>query len=187
MTDTLKHSFFPWAFVEWNKLDLQWCKATYNTFRSHLLKSIQPLSKPINNIPNPSKMRLFTRLRTRPSHLNERRLNHHSEGCIKPLCTCRCCMNYSLLSALSLLQQHSQNQHFKTFWKNLERFTSIWRNKSWHDSEQNDFDSTYQIDGRFSEIYCLFLIQEKEITLFISFTVDFHHGSCWSYSVGNLA
>ena len=40
-TDIFKHSFFPWTVVEWNKLDFQCRKATYNAFRKHLLKSIR--------------------------------------------------------------------------------------------------------------------------------------------------
>ena len=40
-TDIFKHSFFPWTVVEWNKLDFEFRKATYNAFRKHLLKSIR--------------------------------------------------------------------------------------------------------------------------------------------------
>ena len=45
-----------------------------------MLKSIQPLSKPIYNIHNPLKLGL--------SHLNKHRFNHSFERCIKTLCAC---------------------------------------------------------------------------------------------------
>ena len=79
-TDTLKNAFFPWTIVEWEKLDLQFLKATYKVFRNHMLKSIQPLSKPIYNIHNPLRLGL--------SHLNKHRFNHSFERCIKTLCAC---------------------------------------------------------------------------------------------------
>ena len=87
-TDTFKHSFFPWTIAEWNKLDLKCRKCTYNVFRNHLLKSIQPLSNPIYNIHDPLGIRLLTRLRLGLSHLNEHRFNHNFDNCINPLCTC---------------------------------------------------------------------------------------------------
>ena len=74
--------------IEWNKLNFQCRKATYNVFRKHLLKSIRPLSKPIYDINNPPGVRLLIRLRLGLSHLNEHRFNHNFEGCINPLCTC---------------------------------------------------------------------------------------------------
>ena len=74
--------------IEWNKLSFQCRKATYNVFRKHLLKSIQPLSKPIYDINNFPGVQLLTRLRLGLSHLNEHRFNHNFEGCINPLCTC---------------------------------------------------------------------------------------------------
>ena len=87
-TDTFKHSLFPWTIAEWNKLDLKCRKCTYNVFRNHLLKSIQPLSNPIYNIHDPLGIRLLTRLRLGLSHLNEHRFNHNFDNCINPLCTC---------------------------------------------------------------------------------------------------
>ena len=86
-TDTLKHSFFPWTIVEWNKLDLKYCKCTSNVIRNHLIKSIWPLSNPIYNIYDPIEISL-TRLRLGLSHLNEHRFNHNFDNCINPLCTC---------------------------------------------------------------------------------------------------
>ena len=53
-----------------------------------MLKSIQPWSKPMYNICNPSGMRLFTRLRLGLSHLSEHKFSHNFEGCMSPLCTC---------------------------------------------------------------------------------------------------
>ena len=87
-TDTFKHSFFPWTIGEWNKLDLQCRKCTYNVFRNHLLKSIWPLSSPIYNIHDPLGIRLLTRLRLWHNHLNEHRFSHNFDNCINPLCTC---------------------------------------------------------------------------------------------------
>ena len=40
-TDIFKHSFFPWTIIEWNKLDFQCRKATYNAFRKHFEKSLK--------------------------------------------------------------------------------------------------------------------------------------------------
>ena len=53
-----------------------------------MLKSIQPLSKPIDDINNLPAVQLLTRLRLALSHLNEHRFNHNFGGCINPLCTC---------------------------------------------------------------------------------------------------
>ena len=86
--DTFKHSFFLWTIVEWNKLDLQCRKCTYNVFRKHLCKSIWLLSNPIYNIYDPLGICLLTRLRLGLSHLNKHRFNHNFNNCINPLCTC---------------------------------------------------------------------------------------------------
>ena len=80
-TNIFKHSFFPWTITEWNKLDSQFRKATYNACRKHLLKSIRPLSKPIYVINNPPGVQILIRLRLGLSHLNEHRFNHNFEGC----------------------------------------------------------------------------------------------------------
>ena len=53
-----------------------------------MLKSIQPWSKPMYNIHNPSGMRLLTRLRLGLSRLSEHKFNHNFEDCMSPLCTC---------------------------------------------------------------------------------------------------
>ena len=79
---------FSCTIVEWNKLDLQCHKCTYNVFRNHLLKSIQPLSNPIYNIHHALGIPLLTRLRLGLSHINEHRFNHNFANYINPLCTC---------------------------------------------------------------------------------------------------
>ena len=79
--------FFLWTIVEWNKLDLQYGKSTYNIFRNHLLKNIQILSNPIYNIHNPIGIRLLSRLRLELNNLNEHMFNHNFGSCTNPSCT----------------------------------------------------------------------------------------------------
>ena len=87
-TKTFKLSFFPWSIVEWNKLDLKILSSSYLVFRNYLIKRIWPLEAPVYNIHNPLSLKLLTRLRLRPSHLNEHRFNQNFENCLNPFCTC---------------------------------------------------------------------------------------------------
>ena len=111
-TDTFKYSFFAWTIVEWNKLDLQCHKATYNGLRNHLLKSTRPLPKLIYNVHNPSGMQLLTRLRLGLSDLNEHRLNHNFDACINPLCTCT-------LEVESTIHFFLHCHYYNNIWKTL--------------------------------------------------------------------
>ena len=75
--------------LEWSKLDknIQQSK-TITSFRDSLLKIGWPTSKPAYNIHNPTGLELFTRLRFRPSDLNEHKFNHNFRDCLNPLCPC---------------------------------------------------------------------------------------------------
>ena len=75
----------------------------------NLLKSIQPLSKPIYNIYNLAGMSLLTRLRLGLSDLNEHRLNHNFEGCINPFCNCT--LEVELTSPFYLHRHYHNNIH----------------------------------------------------------------------------
>ena len=72
-----------------NKLDknLQQSKII-KSFRNPLLKIGQPTPKPVYNIHNSTGLKLLTRLRLRPSHVNEHKFNYNFRDCVNPLCPC---------------------------------------------------------------------------------------------------
>ena len=76
-TDAFKFSFFPWTITEWNKIDIKIRNSPYSVFRKYLLKEIRPKTSHLFSIPNPSGIKLLTRLRLRLSHLNEHKFNHN--------------------------------------------------------------------------------------------------------------
>ena len=88
-TDVYKYSFFPYAILEWKKLDknIQQSK-TIKSYRNSLLKIGWPTPKPVFNIHNATGLKLLTRLRLGLSHLNEHRFNYNSRDCVNPLCPC---------------------------------------------------------------------------------------------------
>ena len=87
-TETFKFSFFPWSFVEWNKLELKTRNSCYLVFRNYLIRRIQLLAAPVYNIHNPLRLKLLTRLRFGLSQINEHRFSHNLKNCLNPLDTC---------------------------------------------------------------------------------------------------
>lgn len=75
-------------FVELTKLDLKYCKSTFNTFENfHDTISIQSVSNVAYNVHNSSGIHLLTRLRFGLSNFNEHKFHHNFEKSINPLCT----------------------------------------------------------------------------------------------------
>ena len=88
-TDVFKNSLFPYAIVEWNKLDLDIRKSkSYTIFWNPLLKIARPNQCSIYRIHNSVKLKLLTKLRLCLSDLNKHRFNHSFLSCINPLCSC---------------------------------------------------------------------------------------------------
>ena len=88
-TNIFKYSFFPYAVVEWNKLDYALrIEKSYLIFRKSLLKIGRPVANPVYFINNILGLKLLTRLRLGLSHLNEHRFNHNFQSCVNPLCSC---------------------------------------------------------------------------------------------------
>ena len=69
-TDTLKHSFFPWTIVTWNKIHPETGNPSLAVFKKHLLKETRPITHLVYNICNPNSLKLLTRLRLGLSRLN---------------------------------------------------------------------------------------------------------------------
>ena len=87
-TGIFKYSFFPYAIVEWNRLDHTLCNSkSYNIFKNSLLKIGRPMPRPTFNICNPLRLKLLAHLRLGLSHQNEHRFNHNFEDCINPQCS----------------------------------------------------------------------------------------------------
>ena len=88
-TDLFKYSFFPYAIVEWNKLDVTVRNAkSFLIFKNLLLKIGRPIQNSVFKIHDPLGIKLLTRLRVGLSHLNEHRFRHNFQDCLNPLCSC---------------------------------------------------------------------------------------------------
>ena len=87
-TNIFKYSFFPYSFMEWNKLSSFIRNSNYLVFRNHLLKIVRPVSNPVYNFQNYIGLKLLTKLKFSLSHLNEHRFNHNVQHYINPLCPC---------------------------------------------------------------------------------------------------
>ena len=88
-TDLFKYSFFPYAIVECNKLDVTVRNAkSFLIFKNLLLKIGRPIQNSIFKIHDPLGIKLLTRLRLGLSHLNEHRFRHNFQDCLNPLCSC---------------------------------------------------------------------------------------------------
>ena len=79
-TAVYKYPFFPYKLLEWNKHDRNKQQSkTIPSYRNSLLKIGRPTAKPSYNIPNPTGLKLLTRLRLRISHLHEHKFIAMSE------------------------------------------------------------------------------------------------------------
>ena len=87
--NVFKNTFFPFAIIEWNKLDPTIRNAeSFGIFKSNILKFIKPTPRSFFNCYNHKEIRIMTRLRLGLSHLREHKFNHNFQNCINPLCSC---------------------------------------------------------------------------------------------------
>ena len=75
----------PWAITEWNKTDIKNWNSSYSVLKCYLFKELRP---PLNNIQNPSKIKLLARLRMRLSPLNRQKFNHNFDDFINLFGNC---------------------------------------------------------------------------------------------------
>lgn len=75
----------PWAITEWNKTDIKNWSSSYSVLKCYLFKELRP---PLNNIQNPSKIKLLARLRMRLSPLNRQKFNHNFDDFINLFGNC---------------------------------------------------------------------------------------------------
>ena len=87
-TESSETSLFPWAIVEWNKLDSKIQNLSSSAFKGHLIKVIRPPSNSVFNIDNLIGVKYITRLRIGLSHLNKHKFNNNFENCLSPKCIC---------------------------------------------------------------------------------------------------
>ena len=87
--DIFKNSFFPYAIIEWSKLNPDVCKSKSSaTFWNTLLKLGRPNQHAIYSINNPVGLQLLNHPGFGLSHFNTHRFNHNSQNCINSLCSC---------------------------------------------------------------------------------------------------
>ena len=85
----LRNSFFPFAVIEWSKLDLIVRNSeSLNIFKKSLLKFIRPsrrirLDMSVFNCHKPRVVKLLTRVRLSLSHLHEQKFKHGFEDSLK--------------------------------------------------------------------------------------------------------
>ena len=58
------------------------------TFRNPLIKTERPIYKPIYTVQILVGLKLLTRFRLRPCHLNQHKFKHNFQDCLNPLCLC---------------------------------------------------------------------------------------------------
>ena len=88
-TDLFKYSFFPYAIVQWNKLDITLRNAKpLLIFKNSLLKIGRAIQISIFKIHDPLGIKFLIRLRLGLSHLNEHRFRHNFQDCLNRLCSC---------------------------------------------------------------------------------------------------
>ena len=81
-----QNSFFPFAVIEWNKLDLNIRKSeTLNIFKKTLLNFIHPSGSTVFNCHNPKGVKFLTRLRLSLSHFREHKFKHSVQDTLNPV------------------------------------------------------------------------------------------------------
>ena len=84
-----KKSFFPSAFIEWNKLDSRLQKVkSFTDFKKNILTFIRPKANSLFNCNSSKGLKFVTRLRLGLSHLREHKFKHSFQNSINPLCSC---------------------------------------------------------------------------------------------------
>ena len=88
-SEYFKNSFFPNAFNEWNKLDLDIRSSTsYNLFCNKLLKFIRPAQRKAFNFNYSVGAKLLGRLELGFNHLREHKFTHGFTDILHPLYSC---------------------------------------------------------------------------------------------------
>ena len=84
-----KNSFFPFAIIEWNNLDISIRNSkSLSTFRKSVLKFIRPFPSSTYNCFNNKGIKHITRLSLGLSNLCDQKLKHGFLDSLKPICSC---------------------------------------------------------------------------------------------------
>ena len=84
-TKSFKHSFFPFCFREWNKLDNTIRDAeSVKQFKSIIKNFFSLNQRSLFSIHDLVGVKLLTRLRLQFSHLNEHKFRHNFKDCLVP-------------------------------------------------------------------------------------------------------
>ena len=114
-TDIFKYLFFQSTISEWNKLNLKIQQSkTLLTFRNALIKIERLIPKPIYNVHNLVGLKLLTKLRLGPSHLNQHKINHNIQDCLNRLCSCS--LEVESVSHFFLYCHYYSRETPKSYW-----------------------------------------------------------------------
>ena len=86
ITKIFKFSFSPCNIGESNKLQIR--NSSNHVYINYLLSFIRPSAALIQNIYNPLRLKLLTRLKLELNHLNKHIFNHNFKNCINSLRSC---------------------------------------------------------------------------------------------------
>ena len=108
----LENSFFPFAVIEWNKLDSRLRKVkSFTDFKKNILSFIRPKANSVFNWNSSKGLKFVTRLRLGLSHLRDYKFKHSFEDSINPLCTCsldvESTIHYFLHCLLFTIERHT--------------------------------------------------------------------------------
>ena len=117
-TNRYSNSFFPYCRLHWSNLDEPIKNSqSLSKFKSCILKSIRPSTKPYYNISDRYGLSLLVKLRVYFSDLREHRFRH-SFNCRSPVCSC--------------LNGDESTQHFLLFCNNFTRARRMFFNEVEH-------------------------------------------------------
>ena len=84
-----KSCFFPFEFIEWNKLESILQKAkSFTVFKRNILNFMRPKASSVFNCNSSKGLKLITRLRLRLTHLREHKFKHNFWHSINHLHSC---------------------------------------------------------------------------------------------------